>query len=131
MVANLIEGGEILNQQMLQNGALINVSRGSSLPGALGRTPLFVRAGAPEGQTILEIGGLFQQNIQITGLIDVQLGGHQGPQGVIHPDPGNAVAVGDEIPVTIADDGGVGAVHANAAKVLFDHLPHTLRVHDE
>ena len=50
---------------------------------------------------------------------------------MVHPDPGNAVAVGDKIAVPRSDDGGVGAVDAHAAKVLFDHAAHTAGVHQQ
>ena len=39
---------------------------------------------------------------------------------MIHPYPGDAVSVGQEIPVPAADNGGVCSVYADAA-VIFDN----------
>ena len=63
--------------------------------------------------------------------VQIELGGHLGPEGVVHPDPGNAVAVGDEVAVPGADDGGVGAVHPHAAEVGLDHPAHLTGFHEQ
>ena len=50
---------------------------------------------------------------------------------MVHPDPGDAVAVGDEVAVPRPDDGGVGAVDAHAAEVLLDHAADAAGVHQQ
>ena len=111
VLAHIVEGGELLQQQMFQQGAAVDLPGFGALPAALFGGPGLVDAVAPHRLGVLEVGGLAVQQGQVAGLVQIELGGHLGPEGVVHPDPGNAVAVGDEVAVPGADDGGVGAVH--------------------
>ena len=50
---------------------------------------------------------------------------------MVHPDPGDAVAVSDEVPDTVPDNGSVGAVNAHPAEAGPHHLSHAVRVHQQ
>ena len=80
---------------------------------------------------VLEIGCFFKQDVEIPGLVDVQLRSHKRPEGVIHPDAGDAVAIRDKISASVPDNGGVGAVDSDTAVVCLDHLSDVLRFHQE
>src|SRR5436305_1630131 len=67
---------------------------------------------------IAKIGSFFQQESEITALMDIKLRRQPGPHAMVHPGARNVVAVGDELARLIADDRRVGAVHANAGIVI-------------
>ncbi len=71
-----------------------------------------------------KIGLIFQQNRNIAGLLNVQIGRDQRPIAVVHPYAHNAVAVGDKFSRFSPDDRGVGAVGAHARKVAHQVAAH-------
>ena len=127
----LIEGGQLLDQQMLEDAAGVDFPCRVGLPAALFGAVVRVDGGAAHGLRVLEVGGLPVKDLDVPGLVDVEFGGHLRPQGVVHPDPGDAVAVGDEVAVPRPDDGGVGAVGPHPAEVFLDHLPDAGGVHQQ
>ena len=131
VLAHLIERGQLLDQQMLQDGAGVDFPLACTLPAALLRLVCGIDLGAAHGLGILEIRSLAVEDFHIAGLVDVELGGHLGPEGVVHPDTGDAVAVGDEIAVAGPDDGGVGAVDPDTAEILLNHPAHVAGVHQQ
>ena len=131
VLPHLIKGGEVLNQQVLQNTAGVDLAGSRPLPVSVRRVPLSVDLCTPHSLGVLEVGDLRAQDIQVPRLVDVELGGHQGPEGVVHPDSGDAVAVRDKVPQALSDDGGVGSVHPHAAEAGLDHLPHAAGVHQQ
>ena len=127
--ANLIEGREMLNEQMLQDASQIGLARFGFLP----RPAVPERIGVRSAHRlrILEIGSPFVQDIHISSLLNVQLQRHQRPKGVIHPNPGDSVAVRDKIPQSVANNGGIGAVNAHPAKIRPEHLLYTGGIHQQ
>ena len=119
VVAHVEEGRDLLDQQVLQDRA------GASEAG-LGPLAL-----APVGEAVVKIGPLLQQEGHIPGLLQVELGGHKGPEAVVHPHPGDVVPVGLELAGPVADDGGVGAVGPDAAEVAQQILPDLRRVAEQ
>lgn len=80
---------------------------------------------------VFEIRGLFQQNLQVTGLVQIKLGRQQRPKGMVHPDTGDIVAVSYKFALLFADDGRIRTVQPDACIVIHDHLPDTRGVHNE
>ncbi len=126
-----VERGKLLNQQVLKNTSGIDFIPVCELLVSAVSRPEGIYAGSAHSLRIFEIGRFSIQDVEIPGLVNVQLCSHKGPEGVIHPDAGNAVAVRDKIPVSVPDNGGVGAVDTDPAVVCFYHLPHILRLHQK
>ncbi len=131
VLSHLIESGEVLNQQVFQDTAGVNLAGGRPLSIAICRVPLSVDLCAPHGLRVLEIGCLRPQDIQVTRLVDIELGGHQGPECVVHPDPGNAVPVRDKVPQALSNDRSIRSVNPHAAEIGPDHFPYAVRVHQQ
>src|SRR3989338_5868173 len=64
-----------------------------------------------------------KENVKIAGLMYVKLQGEVRPYAVVHPDPRDVVAVGDEFAGLRSDDGGVGAVDTNAVEIIDQEFP--------
>ena len=131
MLSHLIESGEVLNQQVFQDTAGVNLAGGRPLSIAICRVPLSVDLCTPHSLGVLEVGDLRAQDIQVPRLVDVELRGHERPESVIHPDAGNAVTVGNKTAVFAADNGRVGSVDADAAVICGNHLADALRLHEK
>ena len=62
-------------------------------------------------------GLLLEQEPEVSGLINIQLGRQPRPGGVIHPDACDAVAVGDELTWSTTDNRSIAAIQAHAGEV--------------
>ena len=119
----------MLDQQVLQDAAQIDLTRIGFLlfpaaPVGIGICPAHCLG-------VLEVGDPDVQNLHVSGLVNVQLQRHQRPEGVVHPDPGDAVAVRDKIPQPVADDGGIGTVNTHSAEIRLEHLLYAGGVHQQ
>lgn len=128
MVPCFVESSELLDQEMLQNASGINIARCSALSVPVFRVPQSIDPGAAHDLCIFKIRNLFIQYVNIACLIDVEFCGHQRPQGVIHPDSGNTVAVRNKIAAAVSDDRRICPVDADAAVIHGDHLPDVSRM---
>ena len=73
----------------------------------------------------------FIDDIQVSGLVFLNFCVDQRPEGMIHPDTGNAVSVSDKVAVSVPDDGSVGTVYAHTTKVFGDHFTYIAGIHQE
>ena len=128
---HFIEGSQVFYQNMLQDRTLVNAVIFCTLLIAVAIAPLRINLSAPEGQRIFEIGHLFQKHIQIACLIHVKLGGKVGPESMVHPDTADSVAVGDKFTGLMSNNGGIGAINADAAIIAHNHTPHIAGIHQQ
>ena len=67
----------------------------------------------------------------ISGLVDIKLQCTEGPEGMIHPNPGDTVSISYEIADAVTDDGRICSVGTHASEVRNYHLPYVIRFHEQ
>ena len=116
---------------MFENGTRISAVVIAALPASALGIPFVINAVSAQSLRILKIRNFFIEDIQVSGLVDIKFCGDQRPEGMIHPDTGNAVSVSDKVAVSVPDDGSVGTVYADTAKVFGDHFTYVAGIHQK
>ena len=79
--------------------------------------PERINGSSAHGLSIFKIRCFLAEYIHVPCLVNVKPGGHEGPEGMIHPNPGNTIAICNKVSVPFSNNGGIGAVNADAAIV--------------
>ncbi len=131
MFAHVEERGEVLDEQVFEDGATVDCAGRRLQERAVFGLPRQVEALGAADELVLEVDLVLQQELQVAGGVEVELGGQQRPRAVVHPHAGDVVAVGLELARLRADDGGVAAVAAHAGVVAEQEFPYIGRLHEQ
>jgi len=131
MIADIVEGDEVFNQEMFQDGSAVDFAKTRFQAESIGVAMREIGLFGIVGEFVFEIRLRFEKDIEIAGAMDIHVGGDEAPRAMIAPHANDFVAVGDEFALLVADDGRVRSIDADAADVIDDRFANAGRLTDD